>query len=793
MSLAALKDYRQFILWRLVPDGDKKPRKVPVDYRTGLPSDPLSPANWMDYATAKSMANNGYNLGFTFTKEDPFFFLDIDACIDPSGKLNDIASALCGKFCTAAIETSQSGTGLHIFGTGHCPEHGCKNTHLNLELYTEKRFVALTEDMRNTGSAEVDCSDQLSGLVVSYFPPDAGSSSIDWTSEPVEEWDGYENDKQLIAAAKRSKSAAGMFGDAVTFTDLWERNVDKLAFTYPPQNGSSDFDGSSADASLAQHLSFWTGSNCERIQRIMEMSGLVRDKWNRDDYMRRTILRAAGRQEGCHTKNKPSAVTEAVKAAGPAITEDTAPEVAERYRHGAQIMTQAMQIEYFSNFVYVSSQSKVFDRKTGSFHKPAAFQAMFGGYIFLIDALSDKQVTSAFTAFTESQFYHFDRAQATTFLPLEEPGGITNIEGLPTVNTFVKLPIARQKGDVTLFLNHLKLLLPNGNDAAQLLAYMAAVVQYQGFKFVWCPFIQGVEGNGKSILSEIVSHAVGKRYTHLPKASNMHSNFNSWVEGKIFIGIEEIYVTDARMSIMDSLKVMITGGDQGVEPKGIDQHMATVCCNFILNSNHKDALKLSKNDRRFAMFFTDQQSKADLKRCGMTREYFYALNDWMRLEDGFAMITDYLMDYDIPHAMNPAKGCREAPETTSSIEAMGCSTGAVEQEVEEAIAAGYPGFAGGWISSKWLDVLLDNLRIKMSRANKAKLIGDMGYVQHPNLTGGRPNNPIPLDGGKSKLFIRKNSIHSQLTKTSEIVNAYVDAQSGATQAEVIAKAKETFA
>jgi hypothetical protein len=68
-------------------------------------------------------------------------------------------------------------------------------------------------------------------------------------------------------------------------------------------------------------------------------------------------------------------------------------------------------------------------------------------------------------------------------------------------------------GDVSLFLAHMKKILPIPRDRSILLAYMAAVVQHQGVKFQWAPLIQGVEGNGKTLFSRCVAEAVGVRYS----------------------------------------------------------------------------------------------------------------------------------------------------------------------------------------------------------------------------------------------------------------------------------------
>jgi hypothetical protein len=166
-----------------------------------------------------------------------------------------------------------------------------KNIPLGLELYTGGRWVALGTPYENPGSVDSDCSDSLRVLIATYFPAirAANSPNQDWEDGPVPEWRGPTDDDALLAKAMASISASAAFGTKASFADLWTANVDKLHGAYPAEG--RDYDASSADAALAQHLAFWTGNDCVRIERLMRESALVRDKWDAHrDYLQRTIL-----------------------------------------------------------------------------------------------------------------------------------------------------------------------------------------------------------------------------------------------------------------------------------------------------------------------------------------------------------------------------------------------------------------------------------------------------------------------------------------------------------------------
>ena len=139
-----------------------------------------------------AMCGPAYGVGFLFTPSDPFFFLDIDGCHDGTN-WSELATTLCSRLPGAAVEVSQSGNGLHIFGTGGVPDHGCKNVPLGLELYTEGRIAALT-GTGAYGDAGHDCTQAITALAVEYFPPGITVEPDSWTAGPVPGWNGPKED-----------------------------------------------------------------------------------------------------------------------------------------------------------------------------------------------------------------------------------------------------------------------------------------------------------------------------------------------------------------------------------------------------------------------------------------------------------------------------------------------------------------------------------------------------------------------------------------------------------------------
>lgn len=845
-ALQAFCAYPQFILYKL-DTRNGKTVKLPVDWRSGKVANALDQAIWTDAQTAlaAAAARPGLGIGFVLTKDDPFFFLDIDNCLQDNGEWSPLALGILSKLPGAAVEVSQSGRGLHVFGKyTSVPEHSIKNTALGLELYTADRFVALTGNVGPGGSAGSDCTDALAAVIQEYFSASgaaAAGAAAEWTDKPVAEWAGLENDDELIAKALAHENSAAVFAGAATFRKLWEADEDALGVSYP--DTSRAYDASSADLALAQHLAFWTGSNCARMWDLMWRSELKREKWNREDYLIRTILKATARQESFHNvgrvnneiadaygapklrassdKQRNFATnTRAEKlaacngdetlirrlciSAGPNSTakfwldnrDKTPQELAAmitplevtpvatvtgetKRKSGYQYLSADLQEEHFAGCCYIQDRNGILI-PSGAVLNRDQFNATYGGFVFQMDESRDTTTKRAWEAFTESQVVQFAKVESGAFRPELGRGEIIYEEGRHLVNVYVPIPTERRDGDPTPMLNHLTKLLPVPRDQEIILSYMAACIQYKGVKFQWAPLLQGVEGNGKTLLARCVIFALGERYTHIPPASEIGEKFNAWLFEKLFIDIEDMYVPDHKREILEILKPMITNDRLAMRAMHRSQVMADNRANFMLNSNHRDALYTTKNDRRFCAFFTAQQELDDLKRDGMDGDYFPDLYDWLRVE-GYAIIANYLAEYQIPDELNPATKCHRAPRTSTTDEAIKASLGGIEQEIAEAIDEGRPGFAGGLISSFAVDRLLQSKRADrtISHLKRREILKSLGYDWHPALTNGRLNDPIPGDNRKPVLYVKRGHPAESIETAAQVAREYVRAQEAA--------------
>jgi hypothetical protein len=121
-------------------------------------------------------------------------------------------------------------------------------------------------------------------------------------SGPVPGWAGPVDDETLIAIActKRMRPDEAM-GQPVHFAMLWQGNEAWLAQQFPPSASEQGqaYSRTKADMALAGELGYFTGSDRERMHRLMMASGLRRED---EDWLTRKCLRAIDLAIGNATK-----------------------------------------------------------------------------------------------------------------------------------------------------------------------------------------------------------------------------------------------------------------------------------------------------------------------------------------------------------------------------------------------------------------------------------------------------------------------------------------------------------
>lgn len=754
----------QWINWREVwRPGEAKADKVPCCIGSGrLEIDPHQPENWLPYDIA--VALDSAHVGFVLTEHDPYWCIDLDHHWNGATWRQETADILA-RFNGAYTEISFSGDGLHIFGQG-IPPTGYKTRGVpgsGIEFYWRKRFIAVTGRLAQ-GSPDYDFTQALHTFAPMYLQLDIPQGPLmGWTDAPCEGAKPIPDDDKLIEKMISAKPSAGVaFGGKASAADLWNANEPALSDAFPGDDGTG-YDESRVDGALAGHLAFWTGKDCERILRLMKRSKLVRPKWDRPDYLPRTILGACQRLTRVYT--------------GPQSAPIDALETVGAIRTGYQYLDVTAQQKYFAGCVHIVKGRRVLTPR--GILTPDEFNDYFSKYEFQITTDGGKPTKSAYEAFTRNRAANFPWADSACFRPEHPPCALIQDAGRVLVNTYQPAPVVLGTGDVAPFLDLLQRMLSDRQDREILLCYLAALRQFPGAKFQWAPLLQGIEGNGKSAILSCAEYAVGSMYTHKPSSKELGDSgakFTGWLQNKLLIIVEEIYVSDRR-EVTDFLKTLITERRVEIQGKGLDQVTGDNRANFLLTSNHRDAIIKTRGDRRYAVFYTNQQEPGDLARDGMTGDYFPRLYRWLQ-NGGFADVAGFLQRYTIADELNPAGGCHRAPTTSSTEAAIIESRGVVEQAIMEAVDEGRQGFCGGWISSIAISRLLHEIKRTVAPKKRGAMMASIGYVTHPAL-GGRGQASVAImqeDMKRPVLYVKTDALAYNFTDANEATNNYIKAQ-----------------
>ena len=286
-----LKARDQWVVWK-IEYRDEKPTKVPHDPFTRGRAKSTDPTTWRTFleAFAEYKLGDWDGIGYVFSKDDPYVGIDLDHCHEAgepqpwtadqrakskwSADFPDPVDII--KACGTYAEVSPSGTGVKIIGRAKLPGTGRKRG--DFEAYDQGRYFTVTGAALN-GQSVADCQAAVDRLYLGCKSRQESAPTTTPSTSAEPSIDGYApNVDEVVVKASNCKAKA-------KFQRLYH---DGDTGEYPSP--------SEADAALAGMLAFWCGPRPDLIEQVMRQSKLVRDKWDREDYLPRTIKTAL---EGC--------------------------------------------------------------------------------------------------------------------------------------------------------------------------------------------------------------------------------------------------------------------------------------------------------------------------------------------------------------------------------------------------------------------------------------------------------------------------------------------------------------
>lgn len=422
----------------------------------------------------------------------------------------------------------------------------------------------------------------------------------EWTTAPDPAWRGPESDEELIRRAIASKSASSAFGNRASFAALWNADPVALCRAYPASDRRDGlpFDVSSADAALAQMLAFWAGKDCSRIERLMRQSALARDKWDRqsDPYLERTILGAVGRQFEVF-------VDEAARRREQIAEAMSIGEGSDEIRLAGTITLEEM----LPRFVFIQDGQQVVDLERPqhvallqdwkSTLKASMTTLEVKGQFNMDGTPKTKtRETSALWEMSPSR----QIAQAVTFLA----GGkrtVLDPNGRESINTWKAPERSTAPGDPSIFLEHVGYLF--GDEAGRFIDWLAHIEQQPGElpQFGWL-HISDKQGTGRNWIASVIARLwTGYAAVNFDLAGMFKTGFNDRLSRKLIAVVDEIDqgASTSKHDDAQKLKSLVNEGQRTINPKFGRIREEFNACRWLVFSNHRSALALHDDDRRF--------------------------------------------------------------------------------------------------------------------------------------------------------------------------------------------------
>lgn len=263
-----LREQKQWVLWKKEKVGEKI-TKVPYK-NTAQKAASTNPEDWLSFEETKNFLEKFPNqfdgIGYVF--KEGVIGIDLDHCFDEFEQLKPWAKEIVELF-PSYVELSPSGNGLHIFLLSQVDFKGAKTYIYNnievidgdIERYCNGRYFTVTGKVYGEYNT-------LKTYEPEYF--------LNWHNSLIKEKqietsnltydDLVPEDKKILEVAFKSKNGKKL---SDLYNGDWKQYFDSQ---------------SEADMSLVGMLSFFCRNNPVVIDRIFRTSGLMRDKWERNDY-----------------------------------------------------------------------------------------------------------------------------------------------------------------------------------------------------------------------------------------------------------------------------------------------------------------------------------------------------------------------------------------------------------------------------------------------------------------------------------------------------------------------------
>jgi len=214
-----------------------------------------------------------------------------------------------------------------------------------------------------------------------------------------------------------------------------------------------------------------------------------------------------------------------------------------------------------------------------------------------------------------------------------------------------------------MLMSHLTHLIADKREIDIILDYLSFCVQNPGDKLPWAVVLQGAPGDGKSFFSEMMRLILGFNNVRVMNAQTLESNFSGWAAGQCMTFIEELKIDNyKKYETTNKLKPFISNPTVEQVKKGMDPVTIPNTTNYFCLTNHKDAIPMDDNDRRYCVIFSKWQSGKAIEEFLSKINPRYYIDLYENMRNSIPALYQALKNHEINTTFNAE---RRAPITAS--------------------------------------------------------------------------------------------------------------------------------
>ena len=783
-----LKSQHNWLVWRLTQKpGQKKPSKIPYyattgAMRTGVQGSQEDRAQLVSFDEALAAAERGgfSGVGMALLPGLDLVALDFDNCVDDSGKIT--VPFITGVATSTYTEYSPSGTGIRAFMRGTLPSK--KDTQpidggFAVEVFGDSGFVTVTGNvvpecaMFGCETEVVELTEDVLALYRDRFGevPSAGGSA--GASGELDENDAFMLSVNLTLGWTLADARAVLFDcdpgcdrdhwvkagmalhyelggspEALALYDEWSSGGANYVSFADVQGRWRSFKPSKGTGNqiTGKWLLHWQGESNRRKAYASTEKWKAEIKAARDEFSLREgvvpKIKADPILGKLERESLAQILCDALKGMGTKLPIGECRKLLMQNR----VKSEGGMPHYFEDVVYVTDVDRFYCRRTNEILTIQGFNSKFNR--FMPRGEEGEVVVSAHVLALEQ--YEVPVVMRQMYVPFmgeffKDPGNHSE-DAATFVNSFrpESVPVAAGEivpgGEGALAVDrmrwHIEQVLCGGRqDVADLLiSYLAFCVQNPGRKVRWMPLIKGIEGDGKSLLFNLMGGVLGFANVKSVSPTVLTTDFTGWGEGSCFTVFEELRLQGHnRHDVHNRIKPFITNDVVNIHKKGRDAYDAVNVTNYLAVTNSKNALPINDNDRRFMVIFTPFESREGLESLlaghGGAGQYFMQLNDSIGTQG--AALRRWLLDYRLAAGFNPNG---TAPTTTEKKRMVAMNVSDESQAIQEILNEGGQGISENAVVSSVVRaaLMLTEEGATMSKHQFNLEMQKMGWEKHPH-------------------------------------------------------------